>query len=292
MAEPNLSDFDKLWDYNDPAATERKFRAVLDETDASADQAYRAELLTQIARTQGLQRKFNEANATLDTVQRMLEGADWPLVRVRYLLERGRVLNSSGQKEAARPLFEDAAALATRHGLDAYGVDAMHMVAIVESDPPRQLEWNLRAMNLAESSSDERARNWRASLYNNIGWTYFDSKQYDKAMEVFEKAVVLRQERNQPRELRIARYCVAKTLRMQGKLTEAAALNRQLIHEAEQANEPDGYFYEELAECLLVCGDANDAKPYFRKAYDHLSKDEWLVEQDPARLKRLRELGE
>ena len=44
------------------------------------------------------------------------------------------------------------------------------------------LTWNLKALELAESSPDERAQRWRASLYNNIGWSYHDQGEYDKAL--------------------------------------------------------------------------------------------------------------
>ncbi len=54
--------------------------------------------------------------------------------------------------------------------------------------------------------------------------------------------------------------------------------------------DPDGYVYEELAECLLLQSKA-DAKTYFRKAFDILSKDEWLQANEPDRLARMEKLG-
>src|SRR5688572_21565066 len=89
MTADTLPNFDELWDYNDPATTEQKFRALLPRAEASADRFYHAQLLTQLARAQGLQRKFDEAHATLDQVAQV----DQPPARVRYLLERGRVFN-------------------------------------------------------------------------------------------------------------------------------------------------------------------------------------------------------
>jgi hypothetical protein len=35
----------------------------------------------------------------------------------------------------------------------------------------------------------------------------------------------------------------------------------------------------------------DEAQPYFAKAYEVLSKDEWLAEQESGRLMRLKELG-
>ena len=50
----SLPDIDSLWDYNDPAATEAQFRALLPRVQAEGDADYEAELLTQLARAQGL----------------------------------------------------------------------------------------------------------------------------------------------------------------------------------------------------------------------------------------------
>ncbi len=285
------TDFDKLWDYHDPAATELKFRELLPAAEASNDPSRLAQLLTQIARAQGLQRKFDDAHGTLNRVQQMLPGAG-ELARVRYLLERGRVFNSSGQAATARPLFEEAFKVASAASFDSCAVDAAHMIAIVEPDPTLQLDWNLRALDLAERSADEGARTWRASLSNNIGWTYFDLKQFDQALEIFEKAIALRAAQSKPRELRIARYCVAKTLRMLGRIDEATDITRDLVSQAETAGDPDGYFFEELAECLLAGGKSDEARPHFQRAFDALSQDKWLAESEPERLARLKTLAE
>src|SRR5262245_760200 len=102
-------EIDKLWDFNDPATSEKRFRALPPSP----------EVLTQIARAQGLQRKFDDAHKTLDAVI-----PDSPRVEVRYLLERGRVFNSSGKRDQARPLFLAAWEKANAAGLDDFAVDA------------------------------------------------------------------------------------------------------------------------------------------------------------------------
>src|SRR6476620_3888880 len=98
----DLPDFDALWNYDDPEGTGRRFREILPVAERSANEAYVAELLTQIARTEGLSRRFEEAHRTLDRVEVGL--AALPLrARVKYLLERGRVFRSSGDVERSRP---------------------------------------------------------------------------------------------------------------------------------------------------------------------------------------------
>ena len=66
----------------------------------------------------------------------------------------------------------------------------------------------------------------------------------------------------------------------------------ELLREFDTLGEQDGYVYEEIAECLAALGHDDEARPYFAHAYETLSRDPWLVESEPARLERLRTLGE
>ncbi len=49
--------------------------------------------------------------------------------------------------------------------------------------------------------------------------------------------------------------------------------------------------FEELGECLLLLKEDEEARKHFKLAYDLLSKNEWLVANEPERLKWLKELG-
>lgn len=284
MMPVDWPDFNDLWDYNDPAGTESKFRDLLPAAEKSPDPTYRLQLLTQIARTLGLQKKFAEAHQALDEVAARMAGGD--VVEVRCLLERGRVYNSSRQAEKAVPLFKQAAAIGERIGADFYTVDALHMLGIA-APAEEQLDWNLQAIRSAESSSDERARGWMGSLYNNTGWALYDEGRYPEALELFRKAQIFRESQGNEENLRIARWCVAKTLRMMGKPEEALAVQRAL----ESSGEPDAFVDEEIGECLFSLGQVEEAKPYFRQAYAALSQIDWVAE-DTQRLERLKSLGE
>lgn len=284
-----LPDFDALWDYDHPTDTESKFRALVPVARELDNVPYYAELLTQIARTEGLQHKFEEAHATLDVVATLLaNNLTQSRAYVRYLLERGRVLNSSKHPDQARPIFVEAWNLANALGEEALAVDAAHMVAIVES-PEAQLEWNLKALALAEKSADPQARKWLGSLYNNLGWTYHDAGQYAEALDLFEKGVRFREEQKQEGPLRIVKWCVARCLRSMGKVEEALSKQQALLLETGETS--DGYIHEEIGECLLALNKADDAKPYFAQAYALLSQDSWLAENEAERLARLKELS-
>lgn len=137
-----LPDLDQLWDYDNPQATEQSLRAVLPVARAAGQDAYLAELLTQIARAQGLKRTFDAAHRTLDEAETLLR-PEHVRARLRYLLERGRVLNSAGQPARARAFFLEAWQLATEHAADFYAIDAAHMLGIIEP-PTDQLAWHQR----------------------------------------------------------------------------------------------------------------------------------------------------
>jgi tetratricopeptide (TPR) repeat protein len=288
MPSPNLPDFDALWDYSRPEQTEAKFREIL--LQFPEDDPALLELLTQIARAQGLQRKFAHAHQTLDEVERRL-GEVTSRPRIRYLLERGRVFNSSGEAEKARPYFDQALELSKRFGEDFYAVDALHMLAIV-APPEQSLLLNLQAIQLAEASPEDRARNWLGSLYNNRGWAYHDMGDYASALETFEKGEAWQMAKGRLNESRIAAWCVARVLRSLGRVEEALSRQMALQAELQSVEEHDGFVFEEIGECLLALDRVEEARPYFLKAHDLLMQDEWLAEKEPERLRRLKELGE
>ncbi len=284
----NPYDFEAHWDFENPEQTEITFHNFLN-TPSVEDPVYRAELLTQIARTQGLQRKFDEAHRTLDEAQALIT-PEMGRARIRYLIERGRVFNSSQRPAEARPLFLEALALAQADEEDFYAIDAAHMMGIIEP-PEQQLEWTARALELAEKSEDLRARKWLGSLYNNLGWSYHDLGRYAEALEIFQKALAWREADGLEREIRIARWSVARTLRSLGRVEEALERQRDLLKQYQKAGETSGFVHEELGECLLLLGQNAEAREHFALAHVELAKDPWLAENEPARLERLKELG-
>jgi tetratricopeptide (TPR) repeat protein len=291
MAEESiLPNFDALWDYEHPAETESTFRAFLPQAETSGNQSYYIELLTQIARTQGLQRNFAAAHQTLDQAQALLTD-DLTRARMRYLLERGRVFNSSGKPDEARPLFQAAWEQRQAAQEDYHAIDAAHMLAIV-APPEEKLDWNLKALELVEQTSDARARTWGGGLYNNIGWSYHAQGQYQLALESFQKALEWRQAQGDLREMLIAQWCIARTLRSRGQFSEALRMQQKLEEEWKPLGGSDGYTVEEIGECLLALGRSEEARPYFAQAHAKLSQDPWLVAEEPARLERLKQLGE
>ena len=284
------TDFDSLWNYNDPAATETKFREILPQIKESGNASEYLQLLTQIARTLGLRRMFEDSHKLLDEVEPQLNDS-LPKARIRYLLERGRTFNSSGKISEASELFLQAFDLAVSAKEDDLAVDAAHMMGIVESGE-KSVEWNEKAMEIAEASSDHKANKWLGSLYNNLGWTYFEMKQYERALDLFRKDAVWYEHNNVKNYVNVAHWSAAKTLRMMGKTEEALEEQLRLLELFRKGEaDEDGYVYEELAECYLIKNNAVEAAKYAGLAYDILSKDIWMEANEKDRLNRLKDLG-
>lgn len=171
---------DELWDFADPAGSERRFAA--EEESASYADSERAELVTQRARACGLQERFEEGHALLESLGDSRDAA----VATRMALENGRLLNSAGRRAEAVPEFENAATIAAAAGLLFLQIDALHMLAI--ADEARSSEWAAQAIDLAQAAPDERTRRWLVSLHNNLGWWHFDAGRLNEAHAVFVQA--------------------------------------------------------------------------------------------------------
>jgi tetratricopeptide (TPR) repeat protein len=277
VAALTSAEIDSIWDFGQPTATRERFEVALSDHPDSGD-----EIRTQIARTLGLDRQFEDAQTLLDSIG----PASSPVVRLRRDLELGRLRNSQKDKPGAIPFFESALKAALDEGEDFYAVDAAHMLGIANSGE-ESLRWNEEAIRLAENSSDPRARKWAGSLLNNTGWTYHDMGNYDAALVKFEAALAFQQEHGDSEKVRIARWCIARTLRSLGRLDDALAIQREL-----EKGKDDGYVWEEIAEILLAQGEIAASRPYFLRAHVELSQDPWLVANEAARIERLRELGQ
>jgi len=284
----NLPDYDTLWDYERPGPTERKFRDLLPAAVDSLDISYLAGLLTQIARAEAMQRKFQEAEKTLDRVEKALPKADQK-VSVRYVLERGRLLSLSGKAREAQPRLQEAFNLAQMFKMDLLAIDSARMMAI--SEPEKALEWNLKALQLAQQSADVRANRASASIQSSLGWNYFEQKQYQEALFMFQKALEYSEQQGDPAKIRVAKWPVAKVLRVIQHTEEALEMQRALFEEYQAEGKRNGYVYEEIAECLLVMGQEQEAQEWFAAAYAELSKDPRVV-RDQNRLNRLKDLGQ
>ncbi|MEO6085481.1 MAG: tetratricopeptide repeat protein [Umezawaea sp.] len=266
-----------MWDFADLPSTEGRFRARLTEP---ITDAHRAEVLTQLARVEGLRGDFAAGQQLLADAEALAEADS--AGRVRVLLERGRLLRSSGAAPEALPLFAAAFVLAGHRGDEYLAADAAHMAALVDGTE----EWTQRGVELAQKSADPQVRSWIGPLLNNLGWAHFEGGRFENALHSFRQALAAREHTGEGHEVEIARYAVAKTLRLLDRPAEAAELMGQAVEWSLRAGVPDGWFHEELAEDYA-------ALEWWREAADQADIALGLLDanQAPERVGRLRELA-
>lgn len=225
---------DAVWDFNDPIGSEKRLRALAGSLTSGSIAA--AEVETQIARSLGLQHRFDDGHRVLDGIV-----VSSHQVETRVLLERGRLFNSAGNSTSAMPLFSKAVSEALLADDDYLRVDALHMLAIV--DVNRTEQWTADGLAVVQASSDTRVQGWAGALHNNLGWARHDAGQYVLALDSFEAAVSAHSLHGSPMQIHIAHWTVARCLRSLGRAADALAIQHRL-----RANDPpDSYVDEEIA---------------------------------------------
>jgi len=130
-----------LWDFDDLDGTEGRLREqlALEESDEG-----RALVLTQLARVAGLRGDYDAGEVGLDEATALAPEDE--VARTWIDLERGRLRRSSGDREAALPLFESAFASAREAGEDFAAADAAHMAALATPDRDGFVAWTAPAI--------------------------------------------------------------------------------------------------------------------------------------------------
>lgn len=270
-----------LWDFNDLDGTETRLRRQLED---EASDPGRAEVLTQLARVEGLRGEFERGDSLVDEATAL--AGDDAVAGARIHLERGRLRRSSGDGDSARPLFESAYTSAFAAGQYFMAADAAHMVALVAGDRDGFVDWTNRGIELAETY--EAAAYWAGPLLNNLGWEFHEAGELEPALDAFERALQVRERDPENGDgLSLARYAVGKTLRGLGRADEAIPLLEQAVAFATSENRPDGWFHEELAQDYAATGREDDAREQARLAIPLLEAGDPAFADDAERRARL-----
>jgi len=270
LTEARSNGWRAVWDFNDLDLSERRFRASLEEQETAAG---RAALFTQLARIEGLRGDF-AAGERLLAIAEALGGAEsW------VLIERGRLLRSSGDGPSALPLFEAAFEQARAVNEGFLAGDAAHMAALVGD----MEAWTARGIELTD---EDPGRYWLAPLLNNVGWSRYEAGNLDRALDAFKEALAVRSEDPQePHEREIARYAVGKALRALGRIDEATDQLELAVAWATETGIETPYFHDELAECYAAAGRTEEARAQAERARELFREHEAAA----ARLGRLLE---
>ena len=257
-----------LWEFVDLDGTNTRLRAQLAEETTDPG---RAEVMAELARVDGLRGSFGEGDELLDEAAR-LAGRE-PDVAARIDLERGRLRRSSGEPDAARPLFESAYAAALETEQHFLAADAAHMVALVAGSREGFVDWTQRGIELAETHAE--AAYWLGPLLNNLGWEHYETGDFASALDAFERALVAREREPEKADgIELALYAVGKARRALGRSAEAVPLLERALASAANRGHEDGWFHEELAEEYAALGRDDEAAAQARLAIPLLERDD------------------
>jgi tetratricopeptide (TPR) repeat protein len=291
----HFNDLDLLWNPADVTGSEAAYRALLSEGQklTGPDRSYLIDLHSWIGRSEAVQEKYVDARSSLSSAEALLEeqGAACRIsARIRWLIENGRLHILAKTPSQAKGFFSEAWTLSFIAAEDYFAVEIAQLMAATEPQKSQQ-EWILRAIDIAEKSPLPKTKRWLGGLYTSFGWKLYDLRQFDNALGAFEKALQSYKAQGTAREAFVAQWSIGKVLRALGKIEEALSIQKTLLSELGIGGERDGRLYEELAECLQSLQRTTEAQLYFELAYRELSADEWVKDNQPVKLRRLKDLG-
>lgn len=246
--------------------------------------------LTQLARAQGLQGKILEARAALSRVDAELAKHEEPAaerLRVRYLLEMGRLHCLEMKPSQAQSLFKEAWDISTQKKDFFFAIDAALMSTLFRH-PKQQFENLQWAIKQAEDKNNAESALWLPNLYLMKAWHYFDLRNFKEAMVWFDRALI--HPATLPAQALMIKWGQARTMRDLGQLKEAIDLLSALLASYEAEGQTNGFVHLELAENLRLLGMTDEARVHFEKAHEELLKNPWYVDNKGSNLNRIKEI--
>jgi hypothetical protein len=204
------ADIDKLWSFEDPVASEARFRAERARWPTAAPR-----------RSRSTRRSRARSACRIVSARPDAARPDRAVDRGRAAARRGSLAARVGpdaqfvrQPEGAMSHFHAALARsADDRAPDAafYRIDALHMLGIA-APPSQRTGFNRRALAAAEQATEPRARGWRASVLNNLGWSLLDDGDPTAALDAWQQALVVREAAGDVSRIRFAKWAVGRGL--------------------------------------------------------------------------------
>jgi len=209
-----------------------------------------------------------------------------PLGWSRYLGVRGRFEWQDKDLETAVKTFKEMYDFCSANKLHDRAVDATHMIAIIVP-PEEQVEWAKKGIAQAEAGKSEK---WLGPLWNNLGATYEDLKQYDNAVDAYLKARDYHYKYGDDMNKLIADWAVGHAYRLAGDFDNAIKWIKPVLDRSEklEATEFIGWSCKEIAEIEINNSNFKEALDYLIRAEKNL-KAEKMPEWDPDGYKKLTE---
>jgi tetratricopeptide (TPR) repeat protein len=189
----------------------------------------------------------------------------------RFLGVRGRFEWKDDDLTSARRTFDELYTYCQVNALWGRAIDAANMLAIVSETTEEQIQWSRRGIEAAEAADEER---WLGPLWNNLAATYYDTKQFDSALQSYLKARDYHWRfSDEPGKL-FADYHVGMSYRAVGDLKKAGQWLRPVVAWAERINNHAaiGQASEDLGEIEIATGNKADGIKLLKRARDEYKK--------------------
>ena len=168
--------FDYIWQsFEDPADIEAALQSSYSEHHGTLSSSFLAQLLTQIARAQGMQDKLHDAQAALYKAKWK---SDEKVAVVRLDLETARLRRLQDRTEEAMTLLKKVYETAAEAPLDYFKADAAHILYLFEPDggPEEGKTWSDAVLEIARNSGNIKTRRWAAVVLTDQGWKLFKNR--------------------------------------------------------------------------------------------------------------------
>ncbi len=258
-----LRDADQIFGTRKYADALARYRACSEQAAKDGNRAAQVESLAQVARCYSIEGKLEEGRPWLERAEK-LASVDEPLGWSRCLGVRGIFLRESGDKAKAKATFEEMHRYCVEKKLFKRAIDAIHHIAIVVP-PEEQPAWAMKGIAAAEQLKDDASL---AVLWNNLGATYEDLKQFDKMLDAYLKAREYHHKTGGPLQKMNADWAVGHGYRLNGKLEEAETWLRKALPVAESLRDAEwvGWCRKDLGETLLARGQKAAARDLLKSA--------------------------
>ena len=263
-ADSLLGMADSLFRKRDYSPALEKYLEVFEFSKKQFNRPVETEALAQLARINLTLGNKDDGRRWLDMAGERASDSD-PMGWSRYLSVRGRFEWKDDDLVAARKTFGELYDYCNTNALWSRAVDAANMIAIVAQSPEEQIEWSKRGIEAAEAAGVE---SWLGPLWNNLGGTYYELKQFDSALSCYLKAREYHWRHSGEEAKLLADYHVGMAYRYLGQFDQAAKWLRPVLAWAERLGNRSvtGQALEELGEIEIAAGGKKEGLAMLNRA--------------------------
>jgi len=265
-ADSLLADADRLFQQREYDSALEQYNAAVEAARGDFNRPVETEALAQVARIHLKNGNKEDGRKFLDEAAQKASDSD-PMGWSRYLSVRGRYEWQDKDLVKARATFDTMYVYCNTNALWGRAVDAANMISIVAETVEEQIEWSKRGIEAAEAGGVE---SWLGPLWNNLGATYFDMKQFDSALPAFLKAREYHWQFSGEIAKLYADYHVGMAYRHLGHLEKAGQWLRPVLAWAERLGDHSaiGQACEDLGEIAIANGQRDEGLAFLKRARD------------------------